>query len=426
MPPADPPSADGLVLRPFRAVRYNAGVVGDISRVVSPPYDVIDEADRDALERRDPHNVVRLILPRDEQGRDGDAAYAHAARLWRDWQASGVLAADEAPAIYVYEQASANHVQRGLLGAVGLRPSEAGVILPHENTMAGPVADRLALMEATEANLEPIILVHDGGPVTRSAVAEVDIKPPLADFTTADGWRHRLWPIADPTLLDAIAAELQPRRAVIADGHHRYATYLRYQADRDAPRPGKQPWDYGLALLVDAGTFGPQVHAIHRVVLGISLDEAVGMASTAFRVTPLNVGEDPEATLADSADTAFVVTDGHLAYLLDQPDAARQSVALPADRSQAWRALDVAVAHELLVKAVWGLPDTEDVVGYRHDAASAVEAARADGGVALLLRATPVTAVTAVAAAGERMPRKSTLFTPKPASGLVMRDLRLG
>lgn len=415
------------MLRPFRAVRYNARVVGDISRVVSPPYDVIDDATRDALERRDEHNVVRLILPRDGAGHDGGGdAYAQAGRLWRDWQASGVLAVDDEPALYVYEQAAADHVQRGLLGAVGLRPPEAGVILPHENTMAGPVADRLALTQATEANLEPIILVHEGGPTARAAVAGADREPPLNDFSTPDGWRHRLWALTDPTLLGRIAEELQPRRAVIADGHHRYATYLRYQADHDGSPGGRHAWDYGLALLVDASTFGPQVHPIHRVVEGISLEEAAALAAKTFRVTALTAVNDAEAALATAEGPAFAITDGDAAYLLDRPDAARVAAALPADRSPAWRALDVAVAHELLVKAVWGLPDSEDVVGYRHDVAAAVDAARGSGGVALLLRATPVTAVTAVAAAAERMPRKSTLFTPKPASGIVMRDLRRG
>ena len=136
-------------------------------------------------------------------------------------------------------------------------------MLPHENTMAGPVADRLALTEATQANLEPIYLVYSGGGAAAQAVSSVDGQEPLAS-ASVDGVTHRIWAITDPETLRAIAGDLLPRRAVIADGHHRYATYLRHQADRHAAGAGAGPWDRGLALLVDASTYGPQVHAIHR------------------------------------------------------------------------------------------------------------------------------------------------------------------
>ena len=139
LPAAGVPRPDGLVLAPFRALRYDPDAV-DLSAVLAPPYDVIDDAERDALEARDPHNVVRLTLPR-----GGDKGYATAAETLAAWRSDGTLVPDETAAVYIYEQRAADgHVQRGLVGALGLSPAEDGIVLPHENTMSGTVADRLA------------------------------------------------------------------------------------------------------------------------------------------------------------------------------------------------------------------------------------------------------------------------------------------
>jgi uncharacterized protein (DUF1015 family) len=292
--------------------------------------------------------------------------------------------------------------------------------------MAGPVADRLALMGATEGDLEMIFLVYDGGGAASQAVADADAdaEPPLAETSTPDGVRHRLWAITDPTALEAIAGDLHPRRAVIADGHHRYATFLKYQAERHDAGDGAGPWDFGLAFLVDGSAFGPQVHAIHRAVPGLSLQSAAELARGGFAVTEVIGGlaaAEEALSKAGTSGTAFVITDGDAAWLLTDPDPNRLEAAVPADRSAAWKALDVAVAHTLLIRELWQLEDREDVVEFHHDVDSAVRSARTSAGVALLLNPTPVADVAAVAAAGDRMPRKSTLFVPKPATGFVVR-----
>ena len=419
VPPASSPVPEGLRLSPFRALRY-AGVDGsDLSRLLSPPYDVIDEDERRELESADPHNVVRLILPRDASG-SPHGAYRSAAELLRQWRAEGVLVADDTPALYVYELAEGDARTRGLVGAVGLTPPEAGIVLPHENTMAGPVADRLALTEATEGNLEPIYLVYSGGGAASQAVAACDDQPPLVD-TQVDGVTHRIWALTDPSTLRAVAGDLLARRAVIADGHHRYATYLRHQADRHAAGAGAGPWDRGLALLVDASTYGPQVHAIHRVVSGLPLADAVTRAAAGFATRDVPAASALDALAAAGKGAAFLLTDGSRWVLLTDPDSALIEATLPAERSAAWRSLDVTVAHRVLIDRLWALEDHEDVVGFEHSVADAVAAAQRSGGTALLLNPTPVEGVAAVAEAGERMPRKSTLFTPKPRTGLLMR-----
>jgi len=417
------PRPEGLVLAPFRALRYGRGV--DLAAVLAPPYDVIDEAERDELARRSPVNVVRLTLPRADRSEGSpEAAYASARETLAAWRADGTLAVDDTPAVYVYEERSDGQVQRGLIGALGLTPAEDGIVLPHENTMAGPVADRLALMAAVEADLEPIFLVYDGGGAASRLVAGADEREPDVEVTTADGITHRLWAVTDPGVLAEVADDLRGRRAVIADGHHRYATFLRYQADRHDAGDGAGAWDLGLAFLVDGSAFGPQVHAIHRVIPGLPAGEAARRAEGAFRVRELEGSlDDALAELAKAGvdGTAFVVTDGSASWLLSEPAAEQLAAALPAERSEAFRRLDVTVAHLFLIRSVWGLEDREGVVDYRHDVPAALEAARASGGCALLLNPTPVADVAAVAAAGERMPRKSTLFVPKPATGLVIR-----
>ncbi len=424
--PSDPsiPSPGGLVLAPFRALRYATADPRLLARLLSPPYDVIDPDSRTALEEADPNNFVRLILPREDRS-GGLSRYQRAARTLAEWQSAGVLVTDREQGLYVYEMSVGDRITRGLLGAVALAAPEAGIILPHENTMTGTVSDRLALTEATEANLEPIYLVYDGGGAASTIVAGAGSREPLSEATTPDGVRHRLWSVTDAEELQAVATDLLPRHALIADGHHRYATYLAHQSDRHARGAGRGPWDFGLSYLVDATAFGPQVEAIHRVIAGLPLDQAVSQASAAFTVTDLPPGPDSALqalAAADPEDSAFVLTDGTSWHLLSRPDDAQVRAAVPEDHAAAWRQLDVTVAHRLLIGRLWKLDDREGIVDFEHDLRAAVAQARAAGGTALILRPTPVDQVAAVAAAGERMPRKSTLFTPKPRSGLVVRS----
>ena len=425
-----PLAPSGLVLSPFRALRYDPAVAGPLAHLTSPPYDVLDVDDVAALEKASNHNVVRLILPRPEPGEPD--RYRHAARLLIEWRASGALRPDDDAALYVYEQGDplTGQAQRGLLGALSLTPAEDGIVLPHENTMAGPVADRLALYTAVQADLEPIFLVYDGGGAASRAVAGVKDGESLVDVTLADGLRHRLWALTDAQHLAEIAADLHPRVAVIADGHHRYATYLQRQREAHAAGAGPGPWDAGLTFLVDAHAFGPQVHPIHRVIPGLEVYELVNRTGGGIRVHDLD-GNDLDSALdalaqAGAGGPAFLLVsgDGGTIRLLESPDPARLRRALPTERSDAWKALDVVVLHHYLVTELWELPDTVETVRYEHDLHAALAMADRTGGTAVLLNPTPVGAVTAVAGGGERMPRKSTLFTPKPRTGLVLRDHR--
>ncbi len=221
------------MLAPFRGVRYARDRVSGIANVTSPPYDVISGGSLANLRAADPHNVVRLILPG-----EGEGANQAAAALLREWLSAGVLTRDQAPGLYVYEQAGqdASWRQRGIISLVRLGPPAEAGILPHESVMPGPVAGRRTLMAATRANLEPIFLIYDGeraGAATKIIDAVADGREPLMSVSTEDGVTHRLWELTDPAELAAITGDLSGRRALIADGHHRYAAYLELQA-RDA------------------------------------------------------------------------------------------------------------------------------------------------------------------------------------------------
>jgi uncharacterized protein (DUF1015 family) len=442
--------ATGLELAPFRGVRYAQDRVSGLADVTSPPYDVIFRDNEDQLIAADPHNVVRLILPRPVPGRPGEE-YRDAAVLLQEWLAEKILITDDAPALYVYEQAVADsadlreldeRVQRGLIGRLRLVPPEAGVVLPHEDVSPGPVAGRLQLMEATQANLEPIFLLYDGarrvaddeaaGAAAR-IVESTTQRAPLVEARTPDGLRHRLWAVTDESELAAIAEDLAPRQALIADGHHRYAAYLGLQDRRRQAGDGAGPWDYGLALLVDSSSYPPHIGAIHRVVPGLDVQHAAKLAEGAFDVRPLPGGTAAvadavrELHAASAEGPAFVLAGDDQAYLLTHPDRHQAAAAMPAGRSEQWCALPAAVLQELLIGRLWGLTDDDQSVRVvHHDASAALRAAREAGGVAVLCSPMSPAEVYAVAARGEKVPRKSTSFAPKPRTGLVLRTFAQG
>lgn len=416
-----------LQLLPFRAVRYNTSV-SDLAAVIAPPYDVIDDAQQQALESEDPHNVVRLILPRDP-GISGIDRYAAAAQTFKEWLDDETLLVDDTPALYVYQQSRVGVVlQRGLLGAVVMQPLDGGVILPHENVRTGPVEDRLALMRAMRANPEPIFLLYDGGGAATTISASALTGDPVASTVTSDGITHQLWSITDPAELAAIAADLADRQAMIADGHHRYTTYGYLRDELHAAGQGAGPWDAGLTLLVDASVATPDIRAIHRVVPKLSLEQALAATASAFRVVRLDPSVDSVdhalVLLGEHNSPAFLLGDGRSFALLLDADPAQLAAAKPSDRTPAWWALDASIASVFVMETLLGVSDAAGQVEAEHDPVAALRLAQRDGGIALFLKPAPLAGIVAVAEAGDAMPRKSTLFLPKPRSGVAMRAFR--
>ncbi|WP_371632365.1 DUF1015 domain-containing protein [Streptomyces sp. NBC_01259] len=420
------PADQGLRLIPFRGLRYVPELVGSLSAVTSPPYDVVVRPDGLLhLESADPHNIVRLILP---QADTAAARHEQAAATLNRWLTEGILAPDAEPALYVYEQRNGDMLQRGVIGALALSDPADGIVLPHEDVMADVVEDRADLMRTAEAHLEPLLLTYrsDGHATGAAGVIERTIhRPPLLATTTEDGFSHRLWALTDAAERSVVEADLAHRQALIADGHHRWATYLRLQ--REHTEPG--PWDFGLVLLVDTARYPLRVRSIHRLLHGLPVTDALAALAGLFRVRqvegPLPRALDSLAGAAAEGNAFLLAGDGGF-HLVDRPDEALLARTVPADRPDAWRTLDATVLHSALLDHVWRIPDDPAHIAYIHDTAAAVEQAERHNATAVLMHPVREEVVRDLARQGVTMPRKSTSFGPKPATGLVLRSLPLG
>jgi uncharacterized protein (DUF1015 family) len=397
--------------------------------VTSPPYDVVVRPDGlHHLESADPYNIVRLILP--QAATPGDR-HRQAARTLADWLSEGVLAPDPEPALYVYEQRRGGMLQRGVIGALALSAPADGIVLPHEDVMADVVEDRAALMRTTAANLEPLLLTYRGdddagGATGTTAVIERVIeRDPLLATTTEDGFSHRLWSLTDPGELAEISTDLARHQALIADGHHRWATYLRLRSEHSADGP----WAYGLVLLVDTAHYPLHVRSIHRLLHGLPVSSAVDALAGFFRVRTLDVplpkALDALGDAAQSGNAFLLAGDGRF-HLVDRPDELLLARTVPDDRPAAWRGLDATVLHSTLLDHIWRIPDAPEHIAYIHDTEAAVTQAERHGSTAVLLHPVREEVVRDLARQGVTMPRKSTSFGPKPATGLVLRSLGPG
>lgn len=382
-------SASVLRLEPLRAWRFVAGKVSALGAVTSPPYDVLEPAIVRRLTDSDLHNMVRLILPRDPDL--GPGRYDEPARRLADWQNAGVVVQDRSPALYVYEQQFQGAVLCGLVGSLALDPARR-VVLPHEDVMPHWVDDRFELMEATDADLEPILLAYAGGGAASDAVDDARSGEPWLVADTENGAHHQIWRIDDPKILTKIADELATHEALIADGHHRYAAYL----ERNRREPDRDGTEVGLAMLVDNERHPLTLDPIHRVVPGLTLDLVSSRTPPGWQVLPGRVEGVPDR---------IAITDGN------------KWVTLQSTEGQA--APTVSLLHQELLPA-WGVP--ADEITFHHALTDAVALAGPQQ-AAVELVAPRMDQVLRSAARGVILPQKATSFGPKPRVGLLFRML---
>ncbi|WIG60197.1 MAG: conserved putative phosphatase [Ktedonobacterales bacterium] len=435
-------------IRPFPGIRYAQS--DNLAALVTPPYDVISPDAQQRYYERDPHNIIRLELGRETPSDDElDNRYTRAARDFAEWRLHGILAQD-APALYLYEQrftvTGAQHRRLGLLARVRLEPWEAGVILPHEYTLSKPKDDRLKLFRACAANLSPLMTLYDDptGELARD-LETITQTAPLADFADETGEQHRLWSLTDPAATARVAAFFADRQLYIADGHHRYETSLTYRDEqatlRKEPLAPDDPANFVLMSLSAIEDPGLVVLPTHRVLRGLDLTRLADLDAAlqpSFALEPLPTLDDATAVLARAqaaGDTAFVLVrpegDPLLLRLTDAGrDAMAQLTGEQASASAAWRRLDLAVLHELVLNRALGItPDmvrAGEHVTYTRDADAAIRDVRdhRDGAaLAVLVNPTPPAAIRDVARTGDRMPQKSTYFYPKLITGLVINPL---
>ena len=396
------------VVRALCGVRYDPARVGDLGRVVAPPYDVISPAQQATLYEQSPHNVVRLILPR-----EAERAAAAAATL-QAWMAAGVLRRDPAPALYPYVQTfrlgdGTVRCREGILCRLGLEDFSTGVVRPHERTFPGPKADRLALLRATGANLSAIFGLYAApGASMRDWLGPVTDGPPLIDIAHEGGASDRVWCVTDATTIARVQAALAPQTVFIADGHHRYETALMYWQERGRPEGAASV----LAFLANMDQDGLVILPTHRLVRGplpVSPATLETRLAERFTVAPL-----PAASARGRGEIDCVLPDRRL-RLRARADAAGALADLP----PVVRALDVSLLHGAILEPL--LQVRADALAFTHEdgeAIAAVEDGRA--AAAFLLNAPSLAEVRRVCLAGELMPEKSTYFYPKLLSGLLL------
>ena len=354
---------------------------------MAPPYDVIPESEVARYEALSPHNVIRLIRP--------GADYAGAARTLEEWLASGVLRQDP-PSMYVHEvDLGGGRTRRELVAAVRLEPYERGVVLPHERTHRGPKEDRLALMRATHASLEPLWFLYDGKETQlRSVLREAVTREPDAEFADADRLPQRLWIAGKSEWTDSVTAALAALPVLIADGHHRYETTLAYSQEVGGSEDAASR--FTLALLTDIDDPGLEVLPTHRVL-------KAGVAV---------IGGEPagslEETLAaiEGKVAAGVYREGRFQVHQFEGDVA------------------VIELHRQVIDNILGKRNPEDFLMYTRDAAEAVRWVDEGVGVSAFFLGTPdLRQVLKIAQEGKTLPQKSTYFYPKPPSGMVFHRL---
>jgi uncharacterized protein (DUF1015 family) len=428
------------IIRPFRGIRYNPRQVTDLSQVIAQPYDRIGKAQQAAYYEQHPNNFVRIDFGVSEPDKPGDNVYTRARDYAHAWLTEGVLMRDEWPALYALEQTfitpdGQTRTRRAFSAALQLTPFEEGVILPHERTFSGPKSDRLRLTRATQTAWGQIFILYPdaGNHVNMLLGPALERRHPAAarELVIEPAVEQRFWVIDDAALISAVVEEMKPKRnLVIADGHHRYETALNYRDEMRARHPNAPAgaaFNFTLATFVSMSDPGLVILPTHRLIhtsgkwTGAQLLPAL---APYFEVECLGDRTAMEAALRQAAPEhpRFGFYDGGYATLtLRAPNVMAQ---LAPDHAPAWRALDVAVLHKLVIEHVLGLSTGSghdaDHIRYLRDVSAGYAAVdRGEADFLFVLNPTRMEQVNACAQAGEKMPQKSTDFYPKMISGLV-------
>ncbi|MGE0480273.1 MAG: DUF1015 domain-containing protein [Phycisphaerae bacterium] len=424
-------------VRPLRAIRYANAAGRDLGARLAPPYDVLDQRDKDALLARDPRNFVKLDLPHVPPKVAGPpAAYAAAADTLRSWLADKTLVRDDRESIYVYHQTythgSETYVRKMFFARLRLEPFGTGAVFPHEQTFGGPKEDRLCLMRATAANLSPIFGLYEDATNQVAQRLEQALGPEPAAHGTLDGVENRLWVVSDTAAIADVTRLMSAKAIYIADGHHRYGTSLIYRESlkaEGAALPAEHPANYTLCVFCAMEDAGLLILPTHRALPGVRVTAAQLQADGELAVGLLEAN-DADGALRAVAQLGPQALGAYLAgenrYVSIRPKRADLLDALEPKHSLAWRRLALSFLHAYLLDRVvtpklnaGRAPD----VHYIKSASAAIDDVSPTGGTAFLMQPTTMEELRAVCQANDLMPQKSTFFFPKLASGLVINPL---
>jgi uncharacterized protein (DUF1015 family) len=436
---------------PFKGVHFDTSKAKDLTPLTTQPYDKINPALQDEYYRKNEHNLIRVILRKDEPGKD---KYQGAADTLNEWLKSGVMVQDPKPAFYVYHQIyktpSGVKTRKGIVAMVQIDEPGKGKILPHEQTHSGPKADRLALITATKTHTENIFLLYpDPEKVVNKICDEAAKGKP--DFEAKDdlGETHKVWRLDDPAKIQAIQKAMDAKDCVIADGHHRYETSWNYKqqcAKAGIKATGTETPDNVLATLVnmddDLTIFG--THRLCYDIKNFDMAKVLTSAKSAFDIREYSFNNDPEEKAARrdlledlkvegmSKPCFGAVAKGAKSHFLFVTRDVKAAAAQVKDkRSEDWRSLDVCLLHTLILEKLLGIgPEqlaAEKNVHFYRSADETIDHVRATGPyqVAFLVNPVRMEQIYKVVKNGEKFPQKSTDFYPKLLTGLLLCKLNI-
>ena len=436
-----------MQVEPFKAFRFNAEVVGDVGYCIAPPYDVIDDAQREQLYAKNAYNIIRITKGKATAAdNDRNNPYTRAADFLSRWIKQGVLKQDPTEAIYAYVQdfeLAGVRYQRRSFVALGKLEEFGPIVKPHEQVFPKPMIDRLSLKRATRADFGLVFMLYeDQQRIADQIMAKAAEEETLTDFVDEQQVRHRLFAITAGRDIERIATMMSNKSCIIADGHHRYTTGLTYSKESKDPAAKFQ-----MLAFANVHQDGLIVLATHRLVgdlADFSMDKLVAGLGERFRVTRYGFSSPQGKTRArkkmldqiraehEADKNAFgIYGAGGAFYCAVLHDLNAMEHLVP-DRSAAWKALDVSILHKLILEQILGIDEQKLVrsenIEYVKDTANAIDEsiAQIDAGrkqAAFFMNPVKIQQLKVVTDAGERMPQKSTYFYPKVYSGLTINKL---
>lgn len=420
-------------IKPFKAICYNRETIKNLSKVVTPPYDVIPPRDQARYYRTHPYNFIRLILGKDTpKDTKTDNRYTRAKRFFEGWLKEGVLVKEAQPSIYIYDQEYSdkgkNMSRLGFISLAKLEEDRTKGFLPHERTFSGPKADRFKLIKQVRANLSPIfsVIFDDNKRISRILKDFIKTHNPIIDMEF-EGTRNKLWRISDARTAKRLSRLMRSKQALIADGHHRYEVALAFRrAMRRAGASSPKAYDYVMMYFAISDAGDITILPTHRMVSGISSDT--------FRKNMDKIREFFDIIYAPDRDRMFSFMEtkgphviglylGGKKYLCLSLKGKAAHTLIRSRRSARWRSLDVVILHKLILERVFGLKGraAEEAINFTRDPKVAfrwVNSGRKRA--AFFLNPPALEDIKGVAKSNERMPHKTTYFYPKPLSGLVI------
>jgi len=425
------------IISPFQAWRYAPERV-PLYKAVTQPYDKITPEMQERYYEASPHNLVRIILGRRQSGDNAqENVYTRASAAFNDWRRNGILRQDAQPSLYRYSQkfkaadTKTTAERQGYIALGQLEDYSAGVVFRHELTHSGPKADRLELLRATRTHFEQIFMLYgDSGGI--EALLQSDAPPDIA-VNDEYGVLHKVWKISDPATIAALQAQMQDKKLIIADGHHRYETALAYRDERRAAAGSSAPAPYDSMMMTffNMNTPGLVILPTHRVVHSLpefSTEKLQAGAQQFFKVE--EVGSDIDGVQAAAvlraagrASCALLAATSDRILLMHSPRAIGTN--LFAGLSLRQQSLDVVQLHKCLLEAVLNISEEAirklQNISYHRNADDALVQVRSGAAqAAFLMNPVRMEQVRDIAFAGEVLPQKSTDFYPKLLSGLTI------